>query len=274
MVVFPHAKINLGLRITNQRPNGFHDIETVFYPLPWRDALEAVPAKEHRFDQYGLDLACQPSDNLCEQAIQLLAADFDLSPHAYCLYKAIPACAGLGGGSSNAAFTLKLINQLHNLKLTTHQLEAYAAQLGSDCPFFIQGRPVLGTGRGEVMQPIHLDLSGFTISVVFPGIEIDTGWAYSQIIPEERQTSLAEVVKQPVAKWQETVANDFEQPIMEAHPAIQSIQDKLLAKGAILAMMSGSGSAVFGLFDDDAPKCQNLAREIGIDEKFVWVGKL
>jgi len=273
MVVFPHAKINLGLRITNQRTDGFHDIETVFYPLPWRDALEAVPAKEHAFDQYGLDLACQPSDNLCEQAIQLLAADFDLSPHAYCLYKAIPACAGLGGGSSNAAFTLKLINQLHNLKLTTHQLEAYAAQLGSDCPFFIQGKPVLGTGRGEVMQPIDLDLSGFTIAVVFPGIEINTGWAYSQIIPGERQTSLAEAVKQPVAKWQETVANDFEQPIMDAHPAIQSIQDKLLAKGAILAMMSGSGSAVFGLFND-ASKCQDLAREIGIDEKFVWVGKL
>ncbi len=273
MVVFPQAKINLGLRITNKRSDGYHDIETVFYPLPWRDVLEAVPANEHAFDQYGLDLACQPSDNLCEQAIQLLAKDFDLSPHAYCLYKSIPSCAGLGGGSSNAAFTLKLINQLHDLQLSTKQLEAYAAKLGSDCPFFIQGKPVLATGRGELMQQIDLDLSGYTIAVVFPNIEVSTGWAYSQIVPEERSTSLTEVLKQHVEKWQETVVNDFEQPIMNAHPTIRSIKDKLLAKGAIFAMMSGSGSAVFGLFKDSS-QCQFLAQETGIEEKFVWVGKL
>lgn len=273
MVVFPHAKINLGLRITNKRADGYHDIETVFYPLGWQDALEAVPSNEHTYHQYGLELACQPSDNLCYQAIELLAEDFDLPNHSYCIYKAIPACAGLGGGSSDAAFTLKLINQLVGLNLSSSQLENYAARLGSDCPFFIHGQPVLATGRGEVMQPIDLDLSGYTIAVVFPGIEVSTGWAYSQITPFERSISLAELLQQPVAKWQETVENDFEEPVMNTHPAIQSIKEKLLAQGALFAMMSGSGAAVFGLFEETLDT-SILAQEMRVNEEFVWTGTL
>jgi 4-diphosphocytidyl-2-C-methyl-D-erythritol kinase len=253
MIVFPNCKINLGLHITRKRADGYHDIDTVFYPVPLEDALECIHAPSSAepiaFTASGLPVAGNASDNLCVKAWYLLKKDFpDLPPVQMHLHKAIPMGAGLGGGSADGAFALQLLSQLFHLNLSTEQLEGYALQLGSDCPFFIRNRPCHATGRGEQMQPVQTDLSGYTIVVVHPGIHISTAKAFAGITPHMPERSLAEIIALPVTEWKEHLVNDFEKSIASDWPAIAGIKQQLYAAGAAYASMSGSGSAVYGLF--------------------------
>ncbi|MET0463891.1 MAG: 4-(cytidine 5'-diphospho)-2-C-methyl-D-erythritol kinase [Chitinophagaceae bacterium] len=252
MVVFPNAKINLGLRITEKRTDGYHELETCFYPLPVFDALEIIrlPAGEpFRFNNSGLTIAGESTDNLCVKAYAMLKADFpQLPPVSVFLQKAIPSGAGLGGGSADASFTLKLLNQLAGLNLSTQQLLDYSLRLGSDCPFFILNKPCYATGRGEMLEPISLDLSGYGFAVVNPGIHIPTGQAFSWLTPAKPTTSLKQLIQLPVAEWRDVIINDFQQPVAERFPEISTIVQTLYRAGAVYAAMSGSGSTVFGLF--------------------------
>lgn len=249
MIVFPNCKINLGLHITNKRPDGFHDLETVFYPLPVCDALEAITHRELQFAGTGIAVPGNVTDNLCLKAFHLLQRDFpQVQPLSIHLHKHIPIGAGLGGGSSDAAFMLQLINQKFQLGLTEAALVDYAAQLGSDCPFFIVNKPCFATGRGEIMTPVTLDLSGYSFVLVHPGIHVNTGWAFQQLTPKTPVYVLKDIIQSPVSEWKNKLVNDFEEPVFAAHPALAKIKEQLYTAGAVYATMSGSGSALLGIF--------------------------
>lgn len=280
MVIFPNCKINIGLRILRKRADGFHDLETIFYPLPVKDVLEVVEkrntANELRdgfintgkrslpttpyvtfttsdgtieFNQSGLAVDGNTENNLCIKACQLLKKDFPgLPPVQIHLHKNIPIGAGLGGGSADSAFTLKLINEKFHLNITDEQLRKYAAQIGSDCPFFIFNTPCLATGRGECLDPVQLDLSRFSFVLVSPAIHINTAWAFSAITPSVPQVSLIETYKQPVELWKDQLINDFENPVFKQYPQIKKIKEELYDHGALYASLTGSGSTVYGLF--------------------------
>lgn len=249
MVTFPNAKINLGLHILQKREDGYHNLETVFYPVAIKDALEIIPAEEAQFSHSGLPILGDTAGNLCIKAIQLLQQDFpELKPVQLHLHKHIPMGAGLGGGSADGAFTLQAINQLFQLQLSEQQLISYALQLGSDCPFFILNRPAYATGRGELLQPIELDLSAYQIILINPGIHVPTSWAFAQRTPVPPAQPLRSVIQRPVHQWKDHLFNDFEAPVSLAHPAIAAIKQQLYHQGATYAAMSGSGSTVFGIF--------------------------
>ncbi len=252
MVTFPNCKINLGLHILNKREDGFHNLETVFYPVPFTDALELIPSTntEIEFTGTGLAVDGNAADNLCVKAYDLLKKDFREIPAVKIhLHKAIPLGAGLGGGSADAAFMLKLLNEKFKLNLSTDQLISYALQLGSDCPFFIINKPCFATGRGEVLEETAVDLSACKIVLINPGIHINTGWAFSHITPAQPDRSIKEIIQQPVVTWKDELKNDFENAVFTAHPAVKEIKEGLYAQGAIYAAMSGSGSTVFGIFE-------------------------
>lgn len=252
MVVYPNCKINLGLQILNKREDGFHNLETVFYPVPFRDALEIIPNNiaETEFTGTGLTVDGNATDNLCVKAYHIIKKDFpqltDVKIH---LHKTIPMGAGLGGGSADAAFMLKLLNDKFNLNLPTAQLLNYALQLGSDCPFFIINKPCYATGQGEILDEVPVDLSAYKIVLINPGIHVNTGWAFSNIAPASSKKSIKEIIKQPVTSWKDELINDFEKPVFKAHPQIQEIKETLYKQGAVYAAMSGSGSTVFGIFE-------------------------
>jgi 4-diphosphocytidyl-2-C-methyl-D-erythritol kinase len=249
MIVFPNCKINLGLHVTGKRPDGFHDLETIFYPLPVNDALEVLTHTRLQFESSGIPVPGDAADNLCIRAFQLLQSNFpQLQPVNIHLLKNIPIGAGLGGGSADAAFMLQLLNQKYQLGLTETALVGYAAQLGSDCPFFIVNKPCYATGRGEIMEPVTLDLSGYSFLLVHPGIHVNTGWAFKQLVPGAPVHSLREVTQLPVEEWKDVVTNDFEAPVFQAHPVLGAIKEQMYASGAIYAAMSGSGSAIFGIY--------------------------
>lgn len=262
MILFPNCKINLGLHITRKRTDGFHDLETIFYPLPLRDALEVIstPLTAQGFPLHtgsgtvdlhltGLPVQGSAGDNLCVKAWHLLKKDYpQLPPVQLHLHKAIPMGAGLGGGSSDAAFTLQLLNNKYRLGISTDQLLDYALQLGSDCPFFIVNKPCIATGRGELMQSISLDLSGYSFLLVYPEVHVNTGWAFQQITPAPGARPLTEIVQEPVERWKDQLVNDFEAPVCQLHPALQQIKDTLYAAGAVYASMTGSGSSFYGIF--------------------------
>ncbi|MFN8243846.1 MAG: 4-(cytidine 5'-diphospho)-2-C-methyl-D-erythritol kinase [Ferruginibacter sp.] len=255
MISFPNCKINLGLRILEKRPDGFHNLETVFYPLPVHDILEVIqqPANEQElaFTQSGLTVAGSVSDNLCLKAWQLLKNDFPQLPASRLhLHKLIPMGAGLGGGSADGAFTLRLLNDKYQLGISQEQLLDYAAQLGSDAAFFIINRPCHATGRGELLAPVALDLSAYYFLLVNPGIHVNTGWAFSQLTPAVPATTVAAIIAQPVVSWKEKLINDFEAPVGREYPVIAGIKNDLYAAGAVYAAMSGSGSTVFGIFEN------------------------
>jgi 4-diphosphocytidyl-2-C-methyl-D-erythritol kinase len=255
MIVFPNCKINLGLRIHRKRSDGFHDIETVFYPVPLTDALEIIPAgNETRLTTSGITVEGNTADNSCSKAYQLLKKDFpSLPPIAMHLHKVIPTGAGLGGGSADGAFALRLLNQVFQLGLTENQLLNYALQLGSDCPFFIINKPSIATGRGELLTPLSLDLSAYRIVIVNPGIHINTGWAFSQITPAIPETPIETIIQQPVKDWKNTLINDFETPVFTKYPELQTIKNQLYNSGASYAAMSGSGSSIFGIYEAGNP---------------------
>ncbi len=256
MLCFPNCKINLGLHILGKREDGFHNLETVFYPLQIKDALEIITAPSAdpiQFTQSGLTVQGSNADNICVKAYQLLQKDFpQITGIKMHLHKAIPMGAGLGGGSADGAFALLLLNTKFKLGLSQQQLISYALHLGSDCPFFIINKPCFASGRGEIMEPVAIDLSKYTIAVVNPGIHVNTGWAFQQL---KRTTATAghhdlkTVLQQPISSWKEILQNDFETPVFAAHPEIQFIKDRLYQLGAHYAAMSGSGSTVFGIFD-------------------------
>ena len=252
MITFPHAKINIGLQVTERRPDGYHNLDTVFYPIPLHDALEVIEAKDAEYDcklhLSGVDIAGDPDSNLVVRAYRLLASDYPLPPVDIHLHKHIPTGAGLGGGSADASFMLRLLNEMFTLNISTEKLEAYAAQLGADCPFFITGTPVYATGIGNEFHPISLDLSGFYLVVVKPDVFVSTKEAYSMIHPEKPEVTLDKKIIAPINEWHSTISNDFEKGIFALHPELQEIKNKLYQLGAQYAAMSGSGSALFGLF--------------------------
>lgn len=248
MIVFPNAKINLGLHIVNKRNDGFHEIESCLYPIPVTDALEMLPSEKMSFNSSGNTIPGPSSDNLILKAYQVLKADFpQLPPVAVHLHKNIPIGAGLGGGSADAAFSVTMLNELFDLGMESNKLEKYASQLGSDCPFFIQNQPKLVHGRGEILNPVDLSLSGNWIYLVHPGIHISTKDAYAGVIPKAPSQSLKVILKDK-EDWKEQLVNDFEDSIFKKQPIIRAIKSRLYESGAFYAAMSGSGSSVFGLF--------------------------
>ncbi len=256
MVVFPNSKINIGLNILDKRPDGFHNLETVFVPIPLNDSLEIIRAKENTdeltLSQSGFVVDGNTENNLCIKAYRLLRKDFPQLPAIQMhLHKAVPMGAGLGGGSSDAAFTLQMLNNKFQLGLSTEQLIQYALFLGSDCPFFIINKPCFATGRGEMIQPIQLLLAGYHLVLVNPGIHINTGWAFSQLKAGDRFTKhLLQNIHSPIINWRHTITNDFELPVFASHPQLKELKENLYNKGAVYAAMSGSGSTIFGLFTE------------------------
>lgn len=249
MIVFPNCKINLGLHVIRKRSDGFHDLETVFYPLPLTDALEVISPGTLTFTGSGISIPGNTTDNLCLKAWHLLKQDFpELAPINIHLHKHIPIGAGLGGGSADAAFTLQLLNNRFQLNLSEEQLIAYAATLGSDCPFFIRNKPCYATGRGEILEPISLNLDTWSFVLVYPGIHVNTGWAFGKITPKIPVQSLHSSIMEPVENWKTLISNDFEAPVFSAHPELSVIKAELYANGAVYATMSGSGSAMVGIF--------------------------
>lgn len=249
MVVFSNCKINLGLQILQKRVDGYHNIATVFYPIPLYDVIEIIPAAETNLFTTGLTVSGNTEDNLCLKAYRLLQKDFALPPVHIHLHKTIPMGAGLGGGSANGAFVLRLLNDKLNLTISKEQLIAYALQLGSDCPFFILNQPCYATGRGELLTPIPLDLKGYKLLLINPGIHINTGWAFGQLQPAQPAIALDALITAPITKWRHTLINDFEKAVFAAHPVIAHIKATLYQQGALYATMSGSGSTVIGIFE-------------------------
>lgn len=251
MIVFPNAKINLGLAVTGKRPDGYHNIETIFYPVPLEDALELTISKDGRFDftTSGLEIEGKPEENLCVRAWKLMENNFATEPVNIHLHKAIPAGAGLGGGSSDAAFMIRLVNDFFGLGLSVDQMQRYARQTGADCAFFIENKPIFAYDRGDQFREVDISLKGYFLVIVKPEIGISTAWAYRNIIPKMPVISFCEIIRQPVPEWKESLFNDFEKSVFARYPEIGHIKTTLYEKGAVYASMTGSGSAVFGIFD-------------------------
>jgi len=255
MLTFPNAKINLGLNITEKRPDGYHNLETIFYPVPIEDALEINILNEgkgkFRLHQAGLEIEGEAENNLVVKAYKLLDDRFNLPPVDIHLFKHIPSGAGLGGGSADAAFMLKLLNNKFELGLPDDTLETYAAKLGADCAFFIKNTPTYAEGIGNIFSPIELSLKGYRIMIVRPDVFVSTREAFANIRPHRPEYPVREVIRRPVAEWKDTLINDFEASVFPQYPVIGEIKEELYHQGAIYASMSGSGSSVFGLFAAD-----------------------
>jgi len=249
MIAFPNAKINIGLNITRRRPDGYHDLETVFYPVKISDALEIIQADEISFNASGLGIPGRAEDNLCLRGYELMRQDFDLPPVSIHLHKHIPIGAGLGGGSSDAAFFIQLMNKEFSLGLDVEQMRAYARQLGADCAFFIESKPVYAFGKGDEFESVELDLSSYHIVLVMPPAHVSTSEAYRGVKPAPSGEDLKELIKLPVAEWRHHIKNDFEDHIFKSHPIIRGVKADLYQAGALYASMSGSGASVFGIFD-------------------------
>lgn len=269
MIVFPCAKINLGLNIVSKRENGYHNLETVFYPIPLYDALEIKYMDEKFPSDTACDLKvtgnavdCDEQKNLVVKAYHILAADYQLPRIHTHLYKHIPSQAGLGGGSSDAAFMIRLLDERFRLNIGNPEMERYAARLGADCAFFIEAEPAYAEGIGDVLMPADGpdgNLQGYYLCVVKPDVAVSTKEAYSAITPKKPAKSCRDIVRQPIETWKEELVNDFEEPIFKMHPELEAIKQKLYDQGAVYASMSGSGSALYGIFKEE-PK--------GIEEQF------
>ncbi len=267
MITFPNAKINIGLQILNKRPDGFHNIASCFYPVGWADILEIIPSDTLVFSSSGIDIPGEASHNLCLKAYYLLKKDFDIPPVAIHLHKIVPIGAGLGGGSADGAFTLKMLNQLFELNLSDDLLENYARQLGSDCAFFIKNEPVYCVEKGDVFEEIDLDLAHKFIVLVNPNIHISTAEAYGGVMPNQPLTSLRTALTD-IENWLKNITNDFEISLLDKYPVIATIKNQLYESGAFYASMTGSGSTVYGIFE----------QEINLTKTFegysIWQGKL
>ncbi len=252
MILFPNAKINLGLDIVSRRPDGYHELETTMYPVPWCDILEIIPARNGvtTLTTSGRPVACPPEKNLVIKAYNAIAKEVDIPAVEIHLHKIIPDGAGLGGGSSDAAFTLKGLNEIFSLGYDNEHLAEIAATIGADCPFFIHNRAMLATGTGTTLTPIDLTLKGWKIVIVKPGISVPTAEAYSHVTPRVHDIDIVTTIQRPVNEWMQNLKNDFEESIFPRHPHINEIKKALISLGAVYASMSGSGSAVYGLFKE------------------------
>ncbi|MBI9055190.1 MAG: 4-(cytidine 5'-diphospho)-2-C-methyl-D-erythritol kinase [Bacteroidales bacterium] len=253
MINFPNAKINIGLNITEKRPDGFHNIETIFYPIGLSDILE-INHSTNGFQYLNSGLTVEDGklkNNLCYKAFEILKKDFPIPDINLHLHKIIPFGSGLGGGSSDASFTLKMLNLLFKLNLTNSDLVKYAEQIGSDCAIFIENKTAFATERGNILNPLNINLSGMTFVLIHPGIHVNTGLAYSKSNPRIPKKKLTELIKEPIENWKSTIFNDFEEIIFHDHPEIKEIKDQLYNLGAVYASMSGSGSSVYGLFKNN-----------------------
>ena len=265
MIQFPNCKINLGLSILAKRADGYHELETVFYPIAVSDALEILPAANLTMTQTGIAVPGDPAQNLCLKAYHLLKKDFPTLPAVQMhLHKNIPMGAGLGGGSSDGTAALIILNQQFSLGLNDQQLIDYASQLGSDCPFFVYNKACHATGRGEILTPIHLDLSNYQFLLVHPGVHIATAWAFQQLNLHTKSESIQAIIEKPITDWKNYLINDFEAPVFKAEPTLSAIKDQLYQLGAIYASMSGSGSSLFGIFPkghfNQAPSIEHAMR--------------
>lgn len=271
MITFPNAKINLGLNILGRRPDSYHELRMIMLPVGLCDALEILPAcdGENHFSISGRLPEGKPGENLCEKARDLFNREFPIPPVSIHLYKKIPSGAGLGGGSADAAFTLRMLQQLFHPALPEQQMMSMAAQLGSDCPFFLINEPCLASGRGTELEPVGLDLGGLHLVLVKPEESVSTAWAYGQLSAYRVSESPLESMLRPSAQWKDWLKNDFEEVIFPAHPGFAAIKDKLYQLGAVYASMSGSGSALYGLF----PKAVNVPEGF-FGAEVVWSGPL
>ena len=256
MITFPNAKINLGLDIVQKRPDGYHNLETVFYPIPLCDILEITPATEpdapdYTFKMYNAVFEGSDDDNLVIKAYKALAADHKLPKVDISLYKHIPTGAGLGGGSSDAAFALKMLNEIAGLGLTALQLRSYASRIGADCAFFIDNTPSYATGIGDILTPTQCSINGYHLVLVKPDIHVSTKDAYSLVTPQKPQEPLTGIAARPINEWKGAMKNDFEKSIFAKHPAMEKIKETLYSLGAVYASMSGSGSSFFGIFNEE-----------------------
>lgn len=268
LIAFPNAKINIGLNIVGKRRDGFHDIASCFYPVDWADALEILPADELSFTSSGLPIPGDIDSNLCLRAYQLLAKDLALPPVSIHLLKAVPIGAGLGGGSADAAFTIKALNQLFSLDISPEQQQNYARQLGSDCAFFIENKPMYCFGKGDEFEEIALRLTGNWIVLVNPGLHISTAEAYAGVAPQRPKVDLRELLQRPIEQWRDFVINDFEENLFKNHPVLPQIKNRLYDLGAQYASMSGSGSTVYGIFNQEPHLANNFRNST------VWKGEL
>jgi len=249
MLAFANAKINLGLNVIEKRADGYHNLETVFYPVKLHDVLEITDALETSCQIRGIDIPGEMTDNICLKAFHLIQKDFDIPAQQITLLKNIPVGAGLGGGSADAAFLIKLLNTKFKLGLTPAVMENYAVQLGADCAFFIRDEPVFATGKGDQFSALSLDLSACFMVLVKPPIHVSTAEAYGKLQPAFPETGLSELIKLPVGEWKKVLKNDFEKPVFLKYPEISQIKDQLYHAGATFALMSGSGSSVFAIFE-------------------------
>lgn len=254
MICFPNAKINIGLRVTEKRPDGYHNLETVFYPIGLKDALEVVPhpaGKSYSLEVKTIesnDLGMGEENNIVTKAFRLLEKHYLLQPAAFYLKKGIPTGAGLGGGSSDAANVLKIINLMNGLGLSDFQLEQFSAQIGADCAFFIKNNPIFASGIGTDFEEVSVNLNGYFLVLVKPDVHVSTAEAYSLVHPAHPEKSLKEWIESPIETWRDNVINDFEPSVFQKYPMIGEIKEVLYRNGAVYASMSGSGSSVYGLF--------------------------
>jgi 4-diphosphocytidyl-2-C-methyl-D-erythritol kinase len=270
MITFPNCKINLGLHIANKRDDGFHNIESVFYPIPKHDVLEVLPLSQSKnstkitFQTHGIPVSGNWEQNLIVRAYRLLDSLFDLPPVTACLYKALPMGAGLGGGSSDAAHMLLLLNDMFELNQTNEQLVAYASQLGSDCSFFISNKPAYLFGKGHELQLIDFSLTGYTLVLLAPPYHSNTALSYKYSISRNTdEPTLMNILSNPIHKWKSTLVNDFEQSVFVQFPELLQLKNKLYEAGAVYASMSGSGSCIFGLFNSSIKALPNeLAKHV------------
>ncbi|MDR1652220.1 MAG: 4-(cytidine 5'-diphospho)-2-C-methyl-D-erythritol kinase [Prevotellaceae bacterium] len=260
MIIYPNAKINIGLNVVEKRADGYHNLQTVFYPIPITDVLEinfSGGCGDYSLCVSGQEIGADNENNLIIRALRLLKNDFTVPEIKITLQKNIPMGAGLGGGSADAAFMLRAINELCALQLTDNQLENYAIRLGADCPVFIANKPVFAEGTGNIFSPVNVSLQGYYLVIVKPEIHISTAEAYAGISPRSPEIPLSEKIKLSIHEWKDLITNDFEESVFLKYPQIREIKQQLYASGAIYAAMSGSGSAVFGLFKTVPKRLQN-----------------
>lgn len=256
MIGFANAKINLGLFITEKRDDGFHNLETIFYPIALHDVIEFIPSESQQLELHtqGIQIPGQNTDNLILKSYQLLSKEFDLPPLQINLIKNIPTGAGLGGGSSDGARMLQMLNDYFQLNIHSDKLMEYASTLGSDCAFFILNQPCFASGRGEILQPVNLDLSGYSLHLIHPGIHISTKEAFAKIKPKPSNFDLKNLMLNDISSWKDIIRNDFEESVFPQYPELSEIKQTLYREGAVYASMSGSGSAMFGIFPPEYQK--------------------
>jgi 4-diphosphocytidyl-2-C-methyl-D-erythritol kinase len=260
MIIFPNAKINIGLNIIERRADGYHNLETIFYPVKINDALEVIEADKLSFETSGLDIPGSMNDNLCVQGYHLLKKDHDIPPVKIHLHKNIPIGAGLGGGSSDAAYFIRLMNEQFGLGITIDEQLNYARKLGADCAFFIENKPVFAFDKGDEFEPIKLDLSAYQIVLVMPPVQISTAEAYRGVKPAPVKESLYDLIYSPITAWKKNIKNDFEINVFPNNAEIRGVKAALYEAGAIYASMSGSGASVFGIFNS-TPDLSHLEEE-------------